>query len=524
MQISISQSFVSDLLSLQPKLATKCQHLLNELSQAKPHTLSGDLPKGWRLHKLKSSPFISLSVDMHYRVLAKLVGDGIELHRVVKHDLADSPNVNRNDSRAAQIGINSNNLLPNELHTLLLELGISSDDAAPFKGVTNEDALLRAFDLADNKTSEIALSIYETSGTLNPRSQTKFIDSDIDFQQALLGEDDKWKVYLHSSQQFVIDLPTSHRMIVFGSAGTGKTICGWYRAKAIAERGLPVGFICPTNTALQVSKDSLSAILAHVKGDVFYLVPQSFDQIKELLPQVEHLIIDECQEFSIKWLSELFKALSGTKKGATLFGDLNQLGANTPRGDKFMFKEKFDAWQQFLINRKDVQKVHFRINYRNSEEIFRYYHNMLAAVLPYPIYGEIPTFKFGDVSLHNCSSLNAACTTVLSIIQKLIKTYRPIEIAVVVATHLGGLLNQISIEAVKQHLPISMDLDKGDFVSLIKPGIIRGHERKAVIVVIPTYSSLQNNHNKLGRIIDTYIALSRARETLAIVQLKDYTE
>jgi len=44
-----------------------------------------------------------------------------------------------------------------------------------------------------------------------------------------------WEIYLHPSQTFLVELQRSFRAAVVGSAGTGKTICAWHRAKHLIE-------------------------------------------------------------------------------------------------------------------------------------------------------------------------------------------------------------------------------------------------------------------------------------------------
>lgn len=114
MKIIYTKTFFDDLEDLPKAIRTKCRRLWEELDKTPRDRLVSGKMRGWRLHKLESSPFTSLSVDMNYRVLANLEGDRLTLHRVVKHDLADSAWVNRNDRESA-VGELSQTELPEEL-------------------------------------------------------------------------------------------------------------------------------------------------------------------------------------------------------------------------------------------------------------------------------------------------------------------------------------------------------------------------------------------------------------------------
>ena len=97
MKITLTEQFLEDASGLSAALERKCREMLSSLRQIEAKDLHDKSLPGWRLHKLKSSPFISLSLDMNYRMLCKMDGETVYMHRVVKHDLADMARVNRND-------------------------------------------------------------------------------------------------------------------------------------------------------------------------------------------------------------------------------------------------------------------------------------------------------------------------------------------------------------------------------------------------------------------------------------------
>ena len=91
MKIALSETFLEDFSTLQHNLQKKCRDIISSVKGLDSKTLRESSVPGWRVHKLKSSPFISFSLDMNFRMLAKIEGEAIYFHRAVKHSLADSP-------------------------------------------------------------------------------------------------------------------------------------------------------------------------------------------------------------------------------------------------------------------------------------------------------------------------------------------------------------------------------------------------------------------------------------------------
>lgn len=61
MRIAITERFLDELVGLGPNLARKCRELIRELQNAGASELSTRALPGWRLHKLRNSPFVSVS-------------------------------------------------------------------------------------------------------------------------------------------------------------------------------------------------------------------------------------------------------------------------------------------------------------------------------------------------------------------------------------------------------------------------------------------------------------------------------
>ena len=69
MKIALTEQFLEDKSNLPGGLERKCRELLSSLRKIAAKSIQEKALPGWRLHKLNSSPFISLSLDMNYRVV-----------------------------------------------------------------------------------------------------------------------------------------------------------------------------------------------------------------------------------------------------------------------------------------------------------------------------------------------------------------------------------------------------------------------------------------------------------------------
>src|SRR5205823_3247564 len=117
-----------------------------------------------------------------------------------------------------------------------------------------ESDLLEALITIPETVAALALTLFETSGVVATRTRFQLYQSDSQLESALAGSSRDWEIYLHPSQQYIVELPIDQRVAISGSAGTGKTVCAWYRARHLANLGNSVGFVCPNQSALAVSK------------------------------------------------------------------------------------------------------------------------------------------------------------------------------------------------------------------------------------------------------------------------------
>jgi len=516
MKIALTENFLADFADLQPGLQRKCQEMLSALRKIEARNLKEHSLPGWRLHKLQSSPFVSLSVDMNFRALAKTEGDTIYFHRVVKHSLADSPKVNKNDSSETPFVISDMEIEPFNIHNALIAMGIARSNADAFKEVETEDDFLNALSLADETTANYALSLYETSTIAITRTRYLLLQNDKDFDAMLQKSQKEWEIYLHPSQELIVKLPFDYRLAVCGSAGTGKTVCAWYRTQYLALQKYSVGFVAPNNSILEISQKKLDTLLKNSPVECYFLVPSSDTHLIQLASSVSHLIIDEGQEIAPNWYRSLgqFYKEKGTTSGVTIFYDLNQLGGNIEAGDNRRFENRFSGWKAGLASIPLLNYLDLYINYRNSREISTFYTKMLDGNLPFPVKSEIPVFSSGEVITHILTDINQLAIVIADLTKKLHQDFSYEEIAVVAA---GGVSNFDSIYQVlnKAGIPTTSKIDTDNKVLVTRPQIIRGHERKAVICVLPVLKEKDD----VGKVINAYVGFSRARDRLILIQI-----
>ena len=471
---------------------------------------------GWRVHRLKSSPFISISVDMNYRMLCTIEGERFRAFRVVKHDLADAAHINRNDSLEVPYDVADDKIQAKHVYDALMALGLPQSQVDAFRGIADEDEFISALDAVDTGIQTLALSLYETTGLTIPRSKYTVLDDSKDFKAALRGDMEQWELYLHPSQRYIVELPVQHRIAVQGSAGTGKTVCAWHRLGFLASQGHSVGFVCANKRILEVSRDMLERLVQGAATDCYFLIPNSRDDLVQLAAEVDHIVVDEGQEFTPAWFSHLGQALSDRNTGLTLFFDLNQIGGNIPSGDSAHFKARLDSWHSSLDSIPNIGKMPLYINYRNSREIIEFYRDALDGKLPGDLASNLPLFEAGQVVSEQVRNREELGIRIAAAIRALQKDYKDSDIGLIlngyVREHLRDVLGHLSRFGIRT----SPDLQSREGVLITSPRDIKGHERQAIILCTPPIGT---QIGKVGRAIDVYVALTRARDRLIVLQL-----
>jgi hypothetical protein len=512
MIVIVTQQFFRDLQRLPHSLQSKTHELLSELNATDPARLRRDALPGWRLHALRGANTVSLSVDMNFRVLARLEGPRVVLLRVVKHDTADRAEVNRNESglELGELGVGQ--LRPRDLYEALVAFGLSGQACEPFLKCETEDDVLSAAGQVAANIGDLALTLYETSGIAVPRARCRTLHADEDFVAALRSGDGDWQLYLHGSQRFIVELPTEFRAAIVGSAGTGKTIAALHRTQSLLNLGRTVGFVCPSKHALAVSSGQLARMTGLSADRSYFLVPQSGDDLLQLSAAVDHIVVDEAQEIPSNWLA-LVGAKAPQQVGVSIFYDFNQLGGNIENGDIRRYKDRISGWKEMIAGFPNLQKFTLAINYRNAREIAEYYTDLLGDALPTKPTAEVPAFESGEVVTRRVKQANFI-DTIAGVAHQLLRELRPRDVAVVSLNHsaelLAGWLQTRGIRIARDH-----DMDG---VLVATASQIRGHERQAVIVAVFGGKSIRRN---LGIAIEAYVAMSRATKQLFVLEVAE---
>ncbi len=505
MQVGLTERFITDFASLSGPLSTKTREIIAGLRRIDAKTLRESANPGWRLHALRGSKLVSLSIDMNFRILSELSGDRLLLHRAVKHDSADRPAVNRND-RAQEFVTISTLESSQELYHQLLAFGIPIGEATAFKNCTSENDVLEAATQVTPAVGDLALRLYETAGFSIPQARFRMLQQDEDLEVALRCGGREWELYLHPAQEFIVALPDSAQVAICGSAGTGKSICAVHRARALMDGGHTVGFVCPNATSLAVVRNQLEAC-GRRSAEGYFLVPGNQDELIQLRTAVEHLVIDEAQEVPTAWLTNCLRR-SGAGHGLTMFYDLNQMGGHIPKNDRRRFDDRLAEWNVMLRSTPRLQRLVLGINYRNSKEIAEKYTALLKTALPTKVLSEAPVFETGSVVEYQIKETEILDTLCLAL-KQLLSTYAARDLAVAI---LGVPHKRLVDDLLGRGFQVTRDVrDAATFVGRALD--LRGHERQAMVVLAPPTHRLTRN---FGHAIEAYIAMSRAIRQLII--------
>ena len=453
---------------------------------------------------------VSLSLDKNYRVLAEFQRSTLLLHRVVKHDLADRTSVNRNTRNEAVATQSAETLRASNIYEALLSLGVKNADAEYFAACETEDDLIAASDRAPRSAANLALQLYEVGALRIPDARFRVLQKDDDFSRLLEVGDLDWETYLHPSQAYLVELPVTDRAAVAGSAGTGKTICAWHRAKHLIEAGASVGFVCPHDSVLDVSRAHIEDMHGVDHKMSYFLVPRQSDELVQIGEAVDHIIFDEGQEIPPNWLTD-FSNEAPANVGITLFYDINQLGGNIRRGDRRRYMNRINRFHMMLARFPRMRKLSFNINYRNAREISENYLTLLWNTLPEKPQFDVPVFEAGEVVRHKVLSRNLD-DVVISFLTLLLRKYSDRDLGIVCLDQKPDRLRQVLME---RKFAVAVK-PKDDGVIVTNSAQIRGHERQVMIVTVSDYAALGRNY---GSAIEAYIAMSRAIKALIIIEV-----
>ena len=403
-----------------------------------------------------------------------------------------------------------------EVADALAELGMPEPFCRNLKAVETEDQMLDVLATLPIEWAKTALDLYELADIVIPKARYASIGADADFEIALAQDPSYWQWYLHPSQSHIVTLPWDLRVSVCGSAGTGKTVCAWHRMKSLAALKHSVAFICPNDDTLAISKHQLTKMMDGMSSKAYFFVPKSPEEMKQVADRVDHLIVDEGQELPPTWYEAISPIIRRKKSGLTLFFDLNQLFGNIRAGHTSGYEKRRERWDAAIAG-LGCLSLSLNINYRNSREISAYYFKLLDQALLTRISAEVPVFSAGEVIQHAVKSTSDVPSSAYQLYRQMRRNLSDDEIAVVC---LSGNRATTEIRTFFEGAGVRVETEPGGSHGLLitNPERIRGHERKAVLVIVPRIDAVTD---KVGRAIRGYTAMYRARDMLVIMETEE---
>src|SRR5262249_41609777 len=159
--------------------------------------------------------------------------------------------------------------------------------------------------------------------------------------------------------------------------------------------------------------------------------------------------------------------------------DINQLRGNIPVNDKNRYLENSTRLSAAFSELGCVQLT-LSVNYRNSREIATHYMRLLNSALIEAIRCETPAFEAGEVVTVDANQASDAHVLACEAVRKLRRDYNDDEVAVI---SLVAKESVSIVEALRRAgIPSYSTIGNGHGVLVTTPEIVRGHERKAVVV------------------------------------------
>lgn len=222
--------------------------------------------------------------------------------------------------------------------------GIKSlDDLDPLEEYLPTDAFENIYNLLDGESIDGIIAEIEEGQAkenedqlLSNNNKRRFVElTDDDALQRILDNDmDKWQIFLHPSQQKLVDSDYKGTMKVSGGAGTGKTVAALHRLKHLSEN--PNAQILFT-TYTRTLKENLEDLVK--KMDI--------NRSRCTLNNIDQVLIETAKQYKIK---EGFRVLdySGDKESLSLWREVLEAEV-TEFDENFLYDEYIDVILYFGI-------------------------------------------------------------------------------------------------------------------------------------------------------------------------------
>lgn len=213
----------------------------------------------------------------------------------------------------------------------------SLDDLEPLEEYLPTDAFENIYNLLDGESIDDIIAEIEDGQAkenedqlLSNNNKRRFVElSDDDTLQRILDDKmDKWQLFLHPSQQKLVDADYKGTMKVCGGAGTGKTVAALHRLKHLsANPGAKILFTTYTKTL----KDNLDLLIQKME----------INRSRCTLNNIDQVLIETARQYKIK---EGYKILdfSGDEESLKLWREVLETEV-TEFDEKFLYDEYIDV-------------------------------------------------------------------------------------------------------------------------------------------------------------------------------------
>ena len=218
-----------------------------------------------------------------------------------------------------------------------VKLITSLDDLEPLEEYLPTDAFENIYNLLDGESIDDIIAEIEDGQAkenedqlLSNNNKRRFVElSDDDtLQRILYDKMDKWQLFLHPSQQKLVDADYKGTMKVSGGAGTGKTVAALHRLKHLsANPGAKILFTTYTRTL----RENLDELVKKMDINRSHCTLNNIDQV----------LIETARQYKIK---EGYKILdfSGDEESLKLWREVLETEV-TEFDEKFLYDEYIDV-------------------------------------------------------------------------------------------------------------------------------------------------------------------------------------
>lgn len=232
--------------------------------------------------------------------------------------------------------------VPEELVTQV-RLIKSLDDLELLEEYLPTDAFENIYNLLDGENIDDIIAEIEDGQAkenedqlLSNNNKRRFVElTDDDALQRILDNDmDKWQLFLHPSQQKLVDADYKGTMKVSGGAGTGKTVAALHRLKHLSKNpGAKILFTTYTRTLRENLEDLVKKM--------------GINRFRCTLSNIDQVLVETARQYNIK---DGYKILdySGNEESLKLWREVLETEV-TEFDEKFLYDEYIDVIVYFGI-------------------------------------------------------------------------------------------------------------------------------------------------------------------------------